>query len=72
MNTTPAEVVKAALPSLREVNPKPEHADFKFSLKPTGELADFNDIETVEVSIRVSLETEEVTELTAKKKTKKK
>lgn len=68
MNTTPAEIIKAALPSFRAVSPTPEHADFKFTLKPTGELADFNDIETIEVNVRVLLETEEITELTATKK----
>lgn len=56
MNTTPAEIIKAALPSIKEINPQPKHAEFKFLLTKTGELAAFNEIETIECKIKIPIE----------------
>lgn len=68
MNTTPSEIIKATLPELRKIQPAPEHAEFKFNVLPDGRLAAFNDIEFVEVSVRVPLAEAEA--VTAPKKTK--
>lgn len=56
MNTTPSEIINAAISSLKEIKPTPKHADFQLTFLPNGQLASFNDIETVTVTVRVPIE----------------